>query len=137
MSEYRWQDHGACRGMDAELFFPVQGESHREAVAVCGGCLVRGDCLAYSLEAGEKFGIWGGVSERGRKRMRSSPGQLERRAQTDLAADARYRAKRARGDAGSAEVRRGRMAAVMHADGVETATHLLDILGALEPVQGE
>lgn len=65
-----WQDYANCLGVDPDLFFPGQGESTREAKEVCRGCVVREDCLEYSLANGEKFGIWGGMSDRERRRLR-------------------------------------------------------------------
>lgn len=65
-----WQDFANCRGVDPDLFFPERGASTREAREVCKGCVVREDCLEYSLAKGEKFGIWGGLSERERRRIR-------------------------------------------------------------------
>ena len=67
-----WQDDGACLGADPDLFFPERGESTREAKEICRGCDVREVCLEYALTAGEKFGIWGGLSERERRRIRRS-----------------------------------------------------------------
>ncbi len=49
---------------------PSTGTSTREAKEVCRGCVVREDCLEYALANGEKFGIWGGMSERERRRIR-------------------------------------------------------------------
>jgi len=63
-----WHAFANCRGCDPDLFFPQRGESTREAKAVCAGCVVREDCLADSVS--EKFGIWGGLSERERRRIR-------------------------------------------------------------------
>ncbi len=65
-----WQDLANCLGVDPDLFFPERGASTREAKEVCRGCVVRGDCLEYALANGEKFGIWGGMSERERRRIR-------------------------------------------------------------------
>jgi WhiB family redox-sensing transcriptional regulator len=59
-----------CLGVDPDLFFPERGASTKEAKAVCQGCVVREDCLEYALANGEKFGIWGGLSERERRRIR-------------------------------------------------------------------
>ena len=61
-----WQERANCLGVDPDLFFPERGASTREAKAVCRGCEVRVDCLEYALANGEKFGIWGGMSERER-----------------------------------------------------------------------
>ncbi len=65
-----WQDLANCLGVDPDLFFPERGASTREAKEVCRGCVVREDCLEYALRNGEKFGIWGGMSERERRRIR-------------------------------------------------------------------
>ena len=61
---------GACRGADAELFFPDRGESLEPAKAVCAACAVSAECLQYALDAGERFGVWGGTSERERRKLR-------------------------------------------------------------------
>lgn len=73
-----WQQQGACRGLDPNMFFPGQGESTLEAKQVCWGCPVRTECLAYAQENHEAFGIWGGESERARRRERRRQ-QVERR----------------------------------------------------------
>jgi WhiB family transcriptional regulator, redox-sensing transcriptional regulator len=65
-----WQEMANCLGVDPDLFFPERGASTREAKDVCRGCVVRIDCLEYALANGEKFGIWGGMSERERRRIR-------------------------------------------------------------------
>ena len=65
-----WQDYANCLGVDPDLFFPERGASTREAKEVCRGCVVREDCLECALVNGEKFGIWGGMSERERRRLR-------------------------------------------------------------------
>jgi WhiB family redox-sensing transcriptional regulator len=67
---HSWQDFANCLGVDPDLFFPERGASTREAKEVCRGCVVREDCLEYALANGEKFGIWGGMSERERRRIR-------------------------------------------------------------------
>lgn len=65
-----WQKKGACRGTDPDLFFPERGASTRDAKEVCRGCKVRLECLEWALERGEKQGIWGGLSERERRKIR-------------------------------------------------------------------
>jgi WhiB family redox-sensing transcriptional regulator len=77
--ERRWQEQANCLGVDPDLFFPERGASTREAKSVCRGCEVRVECLEYALAHGEKFGIWGGLSERERRRVRRQRA-LERRA---------------------------------------------------------
>lgn len=65
-----WQDRALCAQTDPEAFFPEKGGSTREAKRVCGGCEVRAECLSYALANDERFGIWGGLSERERRRLR-------------------------------------------------------------------
>lgn len=76
--ERGWQDNANCLGVDPDLFFPERGASTREAKEVCRGCVVRGECLEYALANGEKFGIWGGLSERERRRLRRQRAQAVR-----------------------------------------------------------
>jgi WhiB family redox-sensing transcriptional regulator len=65
-----WHESANCLGVDPDLFFPERGASTKEAKGVCAGCEVRMECLEYALDHGEKFGIWGGMSERERRRLR-------------------------------------------------------------------
>jgi WhiB family transcriptional regulator, redox-sensing transcriptional regulator len=67
-----WQEKALCAQTDPEAFFPEKGGSTREAKRVCSSCEVRAECLEYALENDERFGIWGGLSERERRRMRRS-----------------------------------------------------------------
>jgi WhiB family transcriptional regulator, redox-sensing transcriptional regulator len=69
-----WMDEANCLGCDPDLFFPERGESTGEAKAVCRGCAVRDECLEFALAVGEKHGIWGGLSERERRRIRRERG---------------------------------------------------------------
>lgn len=65
-----WQDLAECQYTDPELFFPEKGNPSGEAKQVCRSCLVRPECLEYALGNGERFGIWGGTSERERRRIK-------------------------------------------------------------------
>lgn len=65
-----WQNEANCLGVDPDLFFPERGASTREAKEVCNNCVVREECLEYAIANSEKFGIWGGLSERERRRIR-------------------------------------------------------------------
>ncbi|HHC08176.1 MAG TPA: WhiB family transcriptional regulator [Actinobacteria bacterium] len=65
-----WQDLANCRGADPDLFFPERGASTRAAKAICRACSVREECLEFAIVSSEKFGIWGGLSERERRRIR-------------------------------------------------------------------
>lgn len=68
-TDYSWQERGACRGVDADLFFPASEDETLPAKAICGTCPVRLACLAFALERNERFGVWGGLSERERGRL--------------------------------------------------------------------
>ena len=66
----QWQERGLCAQTDPEAFFPEKGGSTREAKKVCTGCDVRSECLDYALQNDERFGIWGGLSERERRKLK-------------------------------------------------------------------
>ena len=65
-----WQERSLCAETDPEAFFPEKGGSTREAKKICTGCEVKAECLEYALANDERFGIWGGLSERERRRLR-------------------------------------------------------------------
>jgi len=65
-----WQDFAACAGTDTEAFFPEKGGSTREAKRICQGCEVRAECLQYALDRNEHFGVYGGLSERERRKLK-------------------------------------------------------------------
>lgn len=64
-----WTEQALCATTDPEAFFPEKGGSTREAKAVCSRCDVRTDCLEDALARQERFGIWGGLSERERRKL--------------------------------------------------------------------
>jgi len=66
----QWQERALCAQTDPEAFFPEKGGSTREAKRICLGCEVRDACLEYALAKDERFGIWGGLSERERRRLK-------------------------------------------------------------------
>jgi WhiB family redox-sensing transcriptional regulator len=68
--ELAWQERALCAQTDPEAFFPEKGGSTREAKRVCMSCDVRPECLTYALANDERFGIWGGLSERERRRVK-------------------------------------------------------------------
>lgn len=68
--EQTWQERALCAQTDPEAFFPEKGGSTREAKRICTGCEVRAECLEYALAHDERFGIWGGLSERERRRLK-------------------------------------------------------------------
>jgi WhiB family transcriptional regulator, redox-sensing transcriptional regulator len=64
-----WRARALCAETDPEAFFPEKGGSVREAKKVCRSCEVTAECLEYALENDERFGVWGGLSERERRRI--------------------------------------------------------------------
>lgn len=72
--DQEWQERALCAQTDPEAFFPEKGGSTREAKRICAGCEVRPECLEYALEHDERFGIWGGLSERERRKLKRRAG---------------------------------------------------------------
>lgn len=66
----RLDDEAACQGCDPELWFPRKGGDTATPKRVCRGCPVKTECLEYALSNSERFGIWGGLSERERAMVR-------------------------------------------------------------------
>lgn len=64
-----WMTDALCAQTDAEAFFPDKGGSSKEAKRVCASCDVVAECLAYALRNNERFGVWGGKSERERRAL--------------------------------------------------------------------
>jgi WhiB family redox-sensing transcriptional regulator len=65
-----WQELALCSQTDPEAFFPEKGGSTREAKRICAACEVRQECLEFALANDERFGIWGGRSERERRKLK-------------------------------------------------------------------
>ena len=78
-----WRDRAECLDYDPEDWFPVgKGDPGHAAKAVCRGCEVREQCLAWALDVGESFGIWGGLDEEERaalKRRNAKAARAQRR----------------------------------------------------------
>lgn len=69
-----WMQRGTCNveSIPNEVFFPSRGEDVRLAQRICARCPVSDACLDFALRSGENHGVWGGISERGRKRIRKN-----------------------------------------------------------------
>lgn len=67
--ERPWVVFSACRDKDANIFFPETRGQEKEALAICATCPVQYDCLEYAFEADIRFGIWGGMTEKQRRRL--------------------------------------------------------------------
>jgi WhiB family redox-sensing transcriptional regulator len=65
-----WHARAACAGQSVDIFFPGTGGSVVAAKALCSSCPVRQECLSAALADPGTLGIWGGVSERGRRELR-------------------------------------------------------------------
>ena len=65
-----WAGQAKCLQADPDTFFPEKGGSTREAKRICVDCEVRVECLEYALANDERFGIWGGMSERERRKLK-------------------------------------------------------------------
>ena len=65
-----WRSDALCAQTDPEAFFPGKGGSTQEAKKVCADCTVRKQCLEWAIDHDERFGIWGGMSERERRRYK-------------------------------------------------------------------
>jgi len=65
----QWRSKAACQGLDPEIFYPLDEEDTDEAKTVCATCQVRESCLEHALGYREKEGVWGGASERERRRI--------------------------------------------------------------------
>lgn len=64
-----WMDRAKCKPLNTEIFFPTDGVGVEKAKSICSGCAVREPCLEYALLNGIKDGVWGGTSERERRRI--------------------------------------------------------------------
>lgn len=78
VKERAWVEKSNCLNLDPEIFYPTDGASTAVAKAICRTCPVRAECLEYALTNGERFGVWGGRSERDRRKMRRARRDAEK-----------------------------------------------------------
>lgn len=64
-----WMGSALCAQVDPEIFFPEKGGGTHDAKRVCAGCPVIRECGEYALKHNERFGVWGGLSERARRKI--------------------------------------------------------------------
>jgi WhiB family redox-sensing transcriptional regulator len=69
VSDIDWRTRGACKGLDPSIFYPEDEDDADEAKVVCSQCTVRVACLEHALARREKQGVWGGCTERERRRI--------------------------------------------------------------------
>lgn len=70
-----WRDSALCAQVEPDLFFPEKDGRASIAKKVCMACEVRAECLEYALANDERHGVWGGISETGRRKLRAKPQQ--------------------------------------------------------------
>jgi WhiB family transcriptional regulator, redox-sensing transcriptional regulator len=64
-----WREWARCKGVDPDIFYPPEEDEALEAKEICADCPVREVCLDFALSQREKLGVWGGMTERERRRM--------------------------------------------------------------------
>ena len=69
---YGWMDRAACAQVGGDMWYPEQGESVEPAKQVCARCPVKAECLDFALETGDRWGVWGALSDRQRRAVRRS-----------------------------------------------------------------
>ena len=69
ITEITWRNRGACNGLDPAVFFPDSEENAEEAKSICSECVVRLSCLEHALAVRERDGVWGGMTEKERRRI--------------------------------------------------------------------
>ena len=70
LSVPKWHEQALCAQTDPEAFFPEKGGSIRDAKRICGRCEVQAECLEHALVHDERYGVWGGLSERERRQLK-------------------------------------------------------------------
>lgn len=68
-AEHSWMLSGSCREREPGFFFPSDGVGVDRARRVCATCPVKQECLEYALRYRIEHGVWGGASERERRRI--------------------------------------------------------------------
>ena len=69
-----WSEAGLCAQTDPDAFFPEKGSSTREAKRICARCPVLEECREYALDVMPTYGVWAGLSERDRRRVKKQAG---------------------------------------------------------------
>ncbi len=75
-----WRRDAACRDLDTDIFFPVTDEEAGPAREICASCPVREQCLEFALATRQDDGVWGGLTETERRRLRRRRREATRRA---------------------------------------------------------
>ena len=75
-TDTRWMSEGNCAEKDPAIFFPSYGVGVEKAKRICNGCGFQNQCLEYALINRVEHGVWGGASERQRRRILKARRQL-------------------------------------------------------------
>ena len=75
-----WRLDAACRDLDTAMFFPENEDEVSVAKAVCASCPVREACLDFALITRQDDGVWGGLDENERRRIRRRRQEAARKA---------------------------------------------------------
>ena len=78
-----WRKHAACNGFPTRWWFPERGGRLDLPSFICRSCPVKDDCLSYAMDENITHGVWGGVSESGRRRLRKKAAGRDRHDVTD------------------------------------------------------
>jgi WhiB family redox-sensing transcriptional regulator len=68
LDERPWAAYAACRAADPDMFFPDSESDAVDAVRICRGCPVLGECRDWALDTRVRYGVWGGLTEKDRRR---------------------------------------------------------------------
>ncbi|MGI8793049.1 MAG: WhiB family transcriptional regulator [Acidimicrobiales bacterium] len=69
MTNLKWRQRAACQGIEPEIFYPITDDEAEAAKSVCDACVVRQPCLEWALTSRERDGVWGGATEKERRRL--------------------------------------------------------------------
>jgi len=69
LDERPWAVFAACRDEKSMVFFPQTKDEEKRALSICATCPVIEDCLGHALETNERYGVWGGTTEKQRRKL--------------------------------------------------------------------
>ena len=69
LEERPWAAYAACRNADPDVFFPGSESEAEDALRICRGCPVIEECRDWALDMRIRYGVWGGMTERDRRRV--------------------------------------------------------------------